>query len=96
MIEKLVLNMAIESMKDNFLALDDEQKQSEFCKLLDENQALKEQQKRFMNYLNDSIKELEEENTDTIGNALNSSIIVIIKAVLRNYKEIIGVSDDKK
>lgn len=96
MIEKLVLNMAIESMKDNFLALDDEQKQSKFCKLLDENQALKEQQKRFMNYLNDSIKELEEENTDTIGNALNSSIIVIIKAVLRNYKEIIGVSDDKK
>ena len=54
---------------------------------------LKEQQKRFMNYLNDSIRELEEENTDTIGNALNSSIIVIIKAVLRNYKEIIG--DDK-
>lgn len=90
MIDKMIVNMAIKSMKDNFLALNDEQKQSEFCKLLDENQALKERQKRFMNYLNDSIRELEEEKTDTIGNALNSSIIVIIKAVLRNYKEIIG------
>lgn len=90
MIDKMIVNMAIESMKDNFLALNDEQKQNEFCKLLDENQALKERQKRFMDYLNDSIKALEEENTDTIGNALNSSIIVIIKAVLRNYKEIVG------
>ena len=41
MIEKLVLNMGINAMKDNFLALDDEEKQSEFCKLLDENQELK-------------------------------------------------------
>lgn len=95
MIEKMIVNMAIKSMKDNFLALNDEQKQSEICKLLDENQALKERQKRFMNYLNDSIRELEEENTDTIGNALNSSIIVIIKAVLRNYKEIIGDKENE-
>lgn len=94
MIDKMIVNMAIKSMKDNFLALNDEQKQSEFCKLLDENQALKERQKRFMNYLNDSIRELEEEKTDTIGNALNSSIIVIIKAVLRNYKEIIGEENE--
>jgi hypothetical protein len=41
MIEKMVLNMALKSMKDNFLSLSDEEKQKKFCKLLDENQELK-------------------------------------------------------
>lgn len=43
MIEEMIANMAVRSMKDNFLSLSDEQKQNEFCKLLDENQELKRQ-----------------------------------------------------
>lgn len=39
--EKMLLNMALKSMKDNFLSLDDEKKQKEFNRLLDENQELK-------------------------------------------------------
>lgn len=49
MIEKMVLNMALKSMKDNFLSLSDEEKQKEFCKLLDENQELKEKLDKFEN-----------------------------------------------
>lgn len=49
MIEKMVINMALKSMKDNFLSLSDEEKQKEFCKLLDENQELKEKLDKFEN-----------------------------------------------
>lgn len=49
MIEKMVINMALKSMKDNFLSLSDEEKQKEFCKLLDQNQELKEKLNKYEN-----------------------------------------------
>lgn len=49
MIEKMVINMALKSMKDNFLSLSDEEKQKEFCKLLDKNQELKEKLDKYEN-----------------------------------------------
>lgn len=49
MIEKMVINMALKSMKDNFLSLSDEEKQKKFCKLLDENQELKEKLNKYEN-----------------------------------------------
>lgn len=49
MIEKMVINMALKSMKDNFLSLSDEEKQKEFCKLLDKNQELKEKLNKYEN-----------------------------------------------
>ena len=46
MIEEMIANMALRSMKDNFLSLSDKQKQNEFCELLDENQELKKKLQR--------------------------------------------------
>lgn len=51
MIEEMIANMALRSMKDNFLSLSDEQKQNEFCKLLDENQELKKKIQEINNFI---------------------------------------------
>lgn len=51
MIEEMIANMALRSMKDNFLSLSDEQKQNEFCELLDENQELKKKLQEINNFI---------------------------------------------
>lgn len=51
MIEEMIVNMALRSMKDNFLSLSDEQKQNEFCELLDENQELKKKLQEINNFI---------------------------------------------
>ena len=51
MIEELLLNMGINAMKENFLALDDKTKQKEFCKLLDEKIELQQRKVKAIEYI---------------------------------------------
>ncbi len=51
------------------------------------------QQRKFIKYLNNCIKELEKESTNKIQNTINLGIRDITKEILQKYKEIIG--DDK-
>lgn len=54
----------------------------------------KTQQKEFIKYINDGIKELEKERPNKLQNTINLGIIDIIKTILQKYKNIIGVSDE--
>lgn len=49
------------------------------------------QQKEFIKYMNDCIKELEKESPNKFQNTINLGIIDITKTILQKYKEIIGV-----
>lgn len=64
-----------------------------FKHLVDKNNNLETQQRKFIKYLNNCIKELEKESTNKIQNTINLGIRDITKEILQKYKEIIG--DDK-
>lgn len=46
----------------------------------------KTQQKEFIKYINDGIKELEKESPNKLQNTINLGIIDIIKTILQKYK----------
>lgn len=54
------------------------------------------QEVKFIKYLNNCIKELQKESTNKLQKTLNLGISYITTEILSKYKEIIGVSDDKK
>lgn len=54
------------------------------------------QQKEFIKYMNSCIKELEKESSNKLQNTINLGIIDIVKTILKKYKSIIGVSDEKE
>lgn len=53
------------------------------------------QQKEFIKYLEDCIKELEKENFNKLQNVLNLGISDITKEILQKYKSIIGEETNK-
>lgn len=81
-----------------------EQYQEEVCILdmrTDENIKLINQQKKFIKYLEDEIKSYKNRDkymvTDIHGNYdLKNIKLELLEETLKKYKEIIGVSDDKK
>lgn len=66
---------------------------NDYCRLDAYNRT---QQKKFIKYINDGIKELEKERPNKLQNIINLGIIDITKTILQKYKNIIGVSDEKK
>lgn len=76
-----------------------EQYQEEVCILditTDENIKYKNQQKEFIKYMNDCIKELEKESPNKLQNTVNLGIIDITKTILQKYRNIIGGNKDEK
>lgn len=59
------------------------------------NTELLEQQQEFIKYLEDCIKELENESLTKLQNTINLGIIAITKTILQKYEKIIGVLDGK-
>ena len=51
------------------------------------------QQKEFIKYINDCIKELEKESPNKLQNTINLGIIDITKTILQKYKSTIGEND---
>lgn len=66
---------------------------NDYCRLDAYNRT---QQKKFIKYINDGIKELEKERPNKLQNIINLGIIDITKTILQKYKEIIGDINDKK
>lgn len=64
---------------------------NDYCRLEAYNRT---QQKKFIKYINDGIKELEKERPNKLQNIINLGIIDITKTILQKYKNIIGVSDE--
>lgn len=64
---------------------------NDYCRLDAYNRT---QQKKFIKYINDGIKELEKERPNKLQNIINLGIIDITKTILQKYKNIIGVSDE--
>lgn len=58
--------------------------------ILEENRKLRDQQKEFIKYLEDCIKELEKKDLNKLQNTLNSGIADVTKVILSKYKEIVG------
>lgn len=74
-------NRTIEEVRENETKLIDEIKQSEW-----ENQLLRNQQKEFIEWLEDKEKQF-----DIMGDPINSGACL---GILRKYKEIIGGLDE--
>ena len=55
---------------------------------------LENQQKEFISYLENCIKELKKESMDKLENTLNLGIVDITKEILSKYKSIIGGKDE--
>lgn len=55
---------------------------------------LETQQKEFINYLNNCIKELEKESLNKLQNTINLGIADVTKEILSKYKEIVGVENE--
>ena len=68
-------------------------KQQKFNELLKENQEMENQQKEFINYLEDEIKRLKEND---IYEPLQRMALATHQHNLSKYKEIIGDINDKK
>lgn len=96
MAKKAIVNLTIENPKDKFLALNDEQKGNEFCKLLDENRKLKIQIHTYENsddlalmYMwcdlkaKDKIKELKKQQKEFIKYLKDE--VDKIRKLIRNY-----------
>ena len=60
------------------------------------NTELLEQQQKFIKYLEDCIKALENESLTKLQNTINLGIIAIAKTILQKYEKIIGVLDEKE
>ena len=56
--------MAIKAMKDNFLSLSDEEKQKEFCELLDKNNKMQQDKQELIDYLKEKINECKSTGND--------------------------------
>ena len=96
-----------ETLKDMVLTLQEEnqelKKQVEnykklgFKHLQDKNNNLENQQKEFIEYMNKTIEELE---CDDVGDEKMKGYLIqridTFKEILKKYKSIIGVSDEKK
>lgn len=79
----------------------DEYKKLGFKYLQDKNNKLEIQQKEFINYLEDEINEHKNKEPFIVANIcssydLNDIELKLLKEILQKYKEIIGVSDEKK
>ena len=59
-----IKNMAIKAMKDNFLSLSDEEKQKEFCELLDKNNKMQQDKQELIDYLKEKINECKSTGND--------------------------------
>lgn len=90
----------LDEVKDTCLGLLKENEESkkqvekvlnDYCRLDAYNRT---QQKKFIKYINDGIKELEKERPNKLQNIINLGIIDITKTILQKYKNIIGVSDE--
>ena len=67
-----------------------------FRKCLNMLEKHKNQQKEFIEYLEDCINELKKESMNKLENTISLGIADVTKIILSKYKEIIGVSDEKE
>ena len=89
------LKKQVEENKDNYNCLLKQKEQFEY--IMSKQVDYQEQQKEFIKYMNDTIEDLETENVD--DEEMKGYLIQRIhtfKEILQKYKEIIGVSDEKK
>lgn len=86
-------NMLLKKENEQLKKQVDEYKKLGFKYLQDKNNNLEIQQKEFINYLEDEIKRLKEND---IYQPLQKMALATHEHTLQKYKSIIGVSDEKK